>query len=119
MSHYNVNVSVPKTLIPTSHPLVASSNNSDDAPSRRPTSILETEISPELIPHATETQAAPAQNTAKAIGTYELQDFNLYFLTRYGFRPSKVAYLALQAWKTRTAAPGLICSRQISAVSTT
>ena len=42
--------------------------------------------------------AKPAQKTADKVGPYELQDFNLYFITRHGFRPSKVAFLAWHAW---------------------
>jgi NAD+ synthase (glutamine-hydrolysing) len=61
--------------------------------------ILDTEISPELIP-ATDGAGkdGPAQRTEATIGPYELQDFNLYYITRYGFRPSKVAFLAEHAW---------------------
>jgi NAD+ synthase (glutamine-hydrolysing) len=57
--------------------------------------ILDTEISPELVP------AGPGdviQSTEQAVGPYALQDFNLFYVTRYGFRPSKIAYLARHAW---------------------
>ena len=57
--------------------------------------ILATEISPELVPTRTE---ETIQSSEKAIGQYALQDFNLYYLTRYGFRPSKIAFLAHHAW---------------------
>jgi NAD+ synthase (glutamine-hydrolysing) len=40
----------------------------------------------------------PSQSTEAKIGPYELQDFNLYYITRYGFRPSKVAFLSHHAW---------------------
>ncbi|MDZ4719066.1 MAG: NAD(+) synthase, partial [Roseiflexaceae bacterium] len=40
----------------------------------------------------------PGQSTQAKIGPYELQDFNLYYTTRYGFRPSKVAFLSYTAW---------------------
>jgi NAD+ synthase (glutamine-hydrolysing) len=63
--------------------------------------VLDTEISPELVPHTTGDSARPAQKTAEAVGPYELQDFNLYYLTRYGFCPSKVAFLALHAWSDK------------------
>jgi NAD+ synthase (glutamine-hydrolysing) len=66
-------------------------------------SVVDTEISPELVPHApgsTDT-SAPAQKTEEVIGPYELQDFNTYYITRFGFRPSKVAFLALHAWGDR------------------
>src|SRR6202008_2059806 len=55
-------------------------------------SVLDTEISPELIPGET------AQSTQAVVGPYELQDFTLYWLTRYGFAPSKILFLAWTAW---------------------
>jgi NAD+ synthase (glutamine-hydrolysing) len=58
-------------------------------------SILETEISPELVP--VEAGETP-QSTEAKVGPYELQDFNLFYTLRYGFRPSKIAFLALHAW---------------------
>jgi NAD+ synthase (glutamine-hydrolysing) len=39
------------------------------------------------------------QSTEAAIGPYELQDFNLFYTLRYGMRPSKIAFMALHAWK--------------------
>jgi len=98
MSHYNVNVSVSKTLIQYLIRWVVSSRQFDEKTSATLKDILETEISPELVPHADGDSTKPAQKTATTIGPYELQDFNLYFVTRYGFRPSKVAFLALNAW---------------------
>jgi len=98
MSHYNVNVSVPKTLIQYLIRWVIQSKQFDASASETLRAILETEISPELVPHAKGASAKPAQKTAEKIGPYELQDFNLYFITRYGFRPSKVAFLAHHAW---------------------
>ena len=98
MSHYNVNVSVSKTLIQHLIRWVISSGQFDTAANATLQAILDTEISPELVPHARGDSAKPAQKTAEAIGPYELQDFNLYFITRYGFRPSKVAFLAHHAW---------------------
>ena len=55
------------------------------------------EISPELVP----ADAEGAQRTEDVIGPYALQDFNLYYITRYGFRPSKVAFLSHHAWGKR------------------
>lgn len=101
MSHYNVNVSVPKTLIQHLIRWVAASKQFDQATNDVLRSILETEISPELVPHAGGDSSRPAQRTSESIGPYELQDFNLYYVTRYGFRPSKVAFLALHAWKDK------------------
>ncbi len=98
MSHYNVNVSVPKTLIQHLIRWVVLSGQLDLASSATLQSILDTEISPELVPHPDGDSSRPAQKTAEQLGPYELQDFNLYFITRYGFRPSKVAFLAFHAW---------------------
>jgi NAD+ synthase (glutamine-hydrolysing) len=98
MSHYNVNVSVAKTLIQYLIRWVISSRQFDRETNSTLQAILETEISPELVPHADGHSTRPAQKTAETVGPYELQDFNLYFISRYGFRPSKVAYLAWQAW---------------------
>jgi NAD+ synthase (glutamine-hydrolysing) len=98
MSHYNVNVSVSKTLIQYLIRWVISSGQFDAPTNTTLQAILDTEISPELVPHATGDSTRPAQKTAETIGPYELQDFNLYYITRYGFRPSKVAFLAWQAW---------------------
>jgi NAD+ synthase (glutamine-hydrolysing) len=98
MSHYNVNVSVPKTLIQYLIRWVISSNQFDPKTNAILQAIIDTEISPELVPHARGEAARPAQKTSEKIGPYELQDFNLYYITRYGFRPSKVAFLAAHAW---------------------
>jgi NAD+ synthase (glutamine-hydrolysing) len=103
MSHYNVNASVPKTLIQHLIRWVARSGELDEETGRVLQAIVETEISPELVPHAegAEDTSAPAQKTEAVIGPYELQDFNTYYVTRFGFRPSKVAFLALHAWGDR------------------
>lgn len=98
MSHYNVNGSVPKTLIQFLLRWVIASRQFDERTSGILQSILDTEISPELIPVDDQTSEGPAQSTEAHIGPYELQDFNLYYISRFGFRPSKVAYLALNAW---------------------
>jgi NAD+ synthase (glutamine-hydrolysing) len=98
MSHYNVNCSVSKTLIQHLIRWVMSSGQFDAPTNATLEAILTTEISPELVPHADGDSAAPAQKTADKVGPYELQDFNLYFITRHGFRPSKVAFLAWHAW---------------------
>lgn len=98
MSHYNVNVSVSKTLIQYLIRWVISSGQFDSDTNATLKGILDTEISPELVPHAKGDSTRPAQKTSETVGPYELQDFNLYYLTRYGFRPSKVAFLALHAW---------------------
>jgi NAD+ synthase (glutamine-hydrolysing) len=102
MSHYNVNASVPKTLIQHVIRWVADSRQFDDKADATLLSILDTEISPELVPHTKGDAAKPAQSTQEIIGPYELQDFNTYYITRFGFRPSKVAYLSHHAWGDRS-----------------
>lgn len=92
MSHYNVNGGAPKTLIQYLIRWVADSKLFDAAVSNTLINVLNTEISPELIPGA-----AP-QSTQAVVGPYELQDFNLYWLTRYGLAPSKLLFLAWSAW---------------------
>jgi len=92
MSHYNVNGGVPKTLIQHLIRWVARSGQVDAPAAATLEAILATEISPELVPGA-----AP-QSTEAAIGPYALQDFTLFYTLRYGFRPSKIAFLALEAW---------------------
>jgi NAD+ synthase (glutamine-hydrolysing) len=110
MSHYNVNVSVPKTLIQHLIRWSVLTNQFEKEASKILESILETEISPELVPHHAGDASAPSQKTADKIGPYDLQDFNLYYITRFGFRPSKVAFLAEHAWadETRGAWPELL-----------
>jgi NAD+ synthase (glutamine-hydrolysing) len=95
MSHYNVNASVPKTLIQHLIRFVAESGDVDAETALILRAILATEISPELVPVK---EGEEIQSTEKFVGPYALQDFNLYYLTRYGFRPSKIAYLAHHAW---------------------
>jgi NAD+ synthase (glutamine-hydrolysing) len=102
MSHYNVNASVPKTLIQFLIRWVVGTAQFDDNTSAILLSILNTEISPELVPASEGDKDKPAQSTEAKIGPYELQDFNLYYITRYGFRPSKVAFLSDHAWGDRS-----------------
>ncbi|MEO8249946.1 MAG: NAD(+) synthase [Burkholderiales bacterium] len=107
MSHYNVNVSVPKTLIKHLVGWVADSGMFDKKGSAVLHAVVATRISPELVPTAAAPQGAssadvqPEQDTEAVIGPYELQDFHLYYILRFGFRPSKVAFLALAAWGDR------------------
>jgi NAD+ synthase (glutamine-hydrolysing) len=96
MSHYNVNAGVPKTLMQHLIRWVVSSRQFDADVSEILISILATEISPELVP--VEDGQTP-QSTEAKIGPYELQDFNLFYTLRYGFPPSKIAFLALRAWE--------------------
>jgi NAD+ synthase (glutamine-hydrolysing) len=103
MSHYNVNGSVPKTLITHLVRWVADTGQIGGSGSDVLIDILDTDISPELVPGAS--ADAPGQKTEAFIGPYELQDFNLYYTVRYGYKPSKVAFLAYTAWKDREAGP--------------
>ena len=96
MSHYNVNTGVPKTLIQHLIRWVISSKQFAPAVSATLDSILLTEISPELVPVR---DGEMPQSTEAKIGPYALQDFNLYYTLRFGFRPSKIAFLALMAWE--------------------
>jgi NAD+ synthase (glutamine-hydrolysing) len=100
MSHYNVNASVPKTLIQQLIRWAIATDQHDEATSRVLQAVLDTEISPELVPG--DDGAESEQSTESEIGPYELQDFNTYYITRFGFSPSKVAFLALHAWGDRT-----------------
>ena len=157
MSHYNVNASVPKTLIKHLVGWVAQQDLLGADGSAVLRAIVETEVSPELVPHgdladvlqaksapgrpaepassyqknserpdtaqapaatradagdapagdttvpaAAGPSAQPGQKTEDTIGPYELQDFHLYYVLRYGYRPSKVAFLAHTAWGDRT-----------------
>ena len=96
MSHYNVNGGVPKTLIQHLIRWVAGLDDFSDQVDDILLSILGTEISPELVPVK---EGEVPQSTEKAIGPYELQDFNLYYTLRFGLRPSKIAFLAYHAWR--------------------
>ena len=101
MSHYNVNASVPKTLITHLVRWVAESTALELKDPDVLLQILDTEISPELVPG--KSAGEPGQRTQDFIGPYELQDFNLYYILRYGFTPAKVAFLAHSAWHDREA----------------
>ena len=102
MSHYNVNGSVPKTLIQHLIRYVIETAQFDAPTGATLAAILDTEISPELVPSDSGSKDAPTQSTQEKIGPYELQDFHLYYLTRYGFRPSKIAFLCHSAWSDAT-----------------
>ncbi len=100
MSHYNVNASVPKTLIQHLIRWVAQTGQFSAAVSETLVDVLQTEISPELIPGNLGSQ--PSQKTEESVGPYELQDFNNFFLTRFGYQPAKVAFLAYCVWRDKT-----------------
>ena len=95
MSHYNVNAGVSKTLIQHLIRFVARSGDVDEATSEVLLAVLDTEISPELVPADAN---GAIQSTESLIGPYALHDFTLHYVARYGYRPSKIAFLALNAW---------------------
>jgi NAD+ synthase (glutamine-hydrolysing) len=95
MSHYNVNGGVPKTLIQHLIRWVISSNQFDDTVNEVLQSVLDTEITPELVPSGEDEEI---QSSEAKVGPYVLQDFSLFNVLRYGFRPSKIAFLAWQVW---------------------
>lgn len=99
MSHYAVNASVPKTLIRHLLTWTVHNANTGQAVSSVLQKILDTAPSPELVPGA---HPGLMQEAEEAVGPYALQDFFLYYLSRFGYRPSKVAYLAQQAWSDPT-----------------
>lgn len=99
MSHYNVNGSVSKTLIQHLIRWVAASHKFGEDASGVLLRILATEISPELVPGNGDT---PSQKTEDVVGPYELQDFNLYWISRFGLKPSKVAFLSWHAWRDKS-----------------
>jgi NAD+ synthase (glutamine-hydrolysing) len=96
MSHYNVNASLAKTLIQHLIRWVVKTGQVGDAANETLLAILDTEISPELVPAGAD---GAIQSTQAKVGPYELQDFSLYHITRFGLRPSKVAFLAWHAWR--------------------
>ncbi|MEV4859390.1 NAD(+) synthase [Streptomyces ossamyceticus] len=93
MSHYNVNSGVPKTLIQHLIRWVISSGQFDEDTNETLAAILDTEISPELVP------GEELQSTESKIGPYALHDFTLFHVLRYGYRPSKIGFLAWHAWR--------------------
>jgi NAD+ synthase (glutamine-hydrolysing) len=95
MSHYNVNGGVPKTLIQHLIRWVIASEQFDDEVNRILQSVLDTEITPELVPTGEDEEIQASEDK---VGPYVLQDFSLYQVLRWGFRPSKVAFLAWHAW---------------------
>ncbi|HZO77995.1 MAG TPA: NAD(+) synthase [Solirubrobacteraceae bacterium] len=119
MSHYNVNASVPKTLIQFLIRWAIDTSLLGGDAGEVLGSVLETEISPELVPagnpgpggdnpssdgsdeRAGHGGSGPEQRSEQVVGPFELQDFFLYYTLRFGYRPSKVAYLAHHAWHDR------------------
>ena len=95
MSMYNVNSSVPKTLIP--YLLRSLAETEDFAPMKDILlDIVDTPISPELLPP--DTQGNIRQQTEDIVGPYALHDFSLYYVVRYGFTPTKIYTMACRAF---------------------
>jgi NAD+ synthase (glutamine-hydrolysing) len=97
MAHYQVNASVPKTLIQHVIRWIADTARFGPEASATLRRVLDTEISPELVP-AEDAGPQPAQQTEAVLGPYDLQDFNLYYTLRFGYAPAKVAFLSYCAW---------------------
>jgi NAD+ synthase (glutamine-hydrolysing) len=93
MSHYNVNGGVPKTFIQHLIRWVITTEQFGEDVDATLQAILDTEISPELVP------GDELQSTESKVGPYALQDFTLFYVLRYGMRPSKIGFLAWHAWR--------------------
>jgi NAD+ synthase (glutamine-hydrolysing) len=96
MAHYNVNAGVPKTLIQHLIRWIIGTRRFPDDVLGTLDAILSTEISPELVPVG---EGEVPQSTEAKIGPYALQDFTLFHILRYGFPPSKIAFMALHTWE--------------------
>ena len=96
MSHYAVNAGVPKTLIQYLIRWTTTTSQFDEGVDAVLNAILDTEISPELVPAG---EDGEIQSTQSIIGPYELNDFFLHHIIRWGQSPSHVAFLAWHAWK--------------------
>ena len=96
MSHYTVNSGIPKTMIQHLIRWVVDEKLFSDETGAVLTDIVNQEISPELVPTK---PGEKLQSTEDKIGPYPLQDFNIFYTLRYGYRPSKIAFLAWHGWK--------------------
>ena len=103
MAHYHVNASVPKTLVRHLIRWAAEKDVLGDTASKVLEDVAETVISPELVPG--ESEDVPGQHSEAVVGPYELQDFHLYYILRFGFRPAKIAFLAWAAWHDKAVGP--------------
>ena len=114
MSHYGVNAGIPKTLIQHLIRWVISTDQFGAETNTVLRTILAQEISPELVPVAA---GERPQSTEEKIGPYALQDFNLFHVLRYGFPPSRIAFLAQHAWADVDAGawpPGFETDRRVA-----
>jgi NAD+ synthase (glutamine-hydrolysing) len=112
MAHYHVNASVPKTLIQYLLHYVVRTQQLGAEATAVLQDILDTPISPELVPGKSELE--PGQSTEAVVGPYELQDFTLYYVLRFGYLPRKVAFMAWCTWRDRTQGdwPGIAENRR-------
>lgn len=94
MSMYGVNTSVPKTLV--GHLIRHVATTSKETTAKTLLDIVDTPISPELIPANATGQIQ--QKTEDLVGPYELHDFFIYYFLRHGFRPAKIFLLAQKAF---------------------
>lgn len=94
MSMYGVNASIPKTLV--RHLVRFEADHSNDALKKALHDILDTPVSPELLPPR---DGEIAQKTEDIVGPYELHDFFLYYMLRFGFSPTKIFHMACSAFQ--------------------
>ena len=95
MSMYGVNASVPKTLV--RHLVKYAADETEDKELKRVLyDVLDTPVSPELLPPK---DGDIAQRTEDLVGPYELHDFFLYYMLRFGYEPSKIFRLAEKAFQ--------------------
>ncbi len=100
MSHYHVNAGVPKTMIQHLIGWVIGAGHFDESAAHTLQTILDAEISPELVPAGADEKP---QSTQDAIGPYALQDFNLFHTLRHGMTPSRIAFMAWHGWHDASA----------------
>lgn len=94
MSMYGVNASIPKTLVRFLVRWYA--DNTDESTAKVLYDVLDTPVSPELLPPK---DGKIAQKTEDIVGPYELHDFFLYYMLRFGYSPSKIFRIALKAFE--------------------
>lgn len=103
MSMYAVNVSIPKTLV--RYLTAYEAEKSEGILKNVLLDVLDTPVSPELLPP--DNNGEIAQKTEDVVGPYELHDFFLYYLVRFGFSPSKIYYLAKQSFEGKYDNPAI------------
>lgn len=94
MSMYGVNADIPKTLV--RHIVAYEADNVTNELARVLRDVLDTPVSPELLPPSED--GTIAQKTEDIVGPYELHDFFLYYMVRYGFSPAKIYRIACKTF---------------------